>query len=774
MATTIRDWYNSISMRVRNGITIARNPLYYLRQQGERKLNEFVDRPLADTSRPNSSPNSASSISPSLVRPIPPSAFQKGEKIQGGRGHYQKTAIINTDKHWYEGQHLSSHQTVWIREYTLPEKRLSKEQITQRKEAFKHLNQLKFQTAGGQDFRIVTPVEAIAPPQGNHCYWITRAIPNSMTLGQYITSFGAMPPEHVRQVLLQVLQTLMFLHSKRWVEEWRKGIAHGNLSLDSLLITSQITHQDTSALVEPPPWSKFWIHVTDLLLWTHLFNPSHQRFSVSSVVEVDALKLNDLQDLGQIGIDLLLGNRSNTGTDQHTHGYVNPRTEPDFGQRQRLTTLSDQPLVHFIERLMGRGESFKTAEAAYQTLLELPVEQPAIPAVEAEPDEALTQSRRRPPLALLFIPLILGLAGLSGWLGWWLVTRNGVAGEPSTHCCISEVDIPGDRTITYMANPGESWHRALTQPGLVAENQTLIEALQARDPRLNNHKIQAGLSPSLDDASSLEDAIAKLQAGEIDVVLTREQDNLPPGLQQETVAYDAVVFITAFSDIVGSNSTERSPSPPQLLNGKINFDQVRALYTGEIDDWGAPRSLQDWLVSLYIPAETDAIKLFEQEILNADPRRIRRFQQLYEQGEILQSHPEVCSQPSTMCSFRSIFKDFESDRTLGIGFAFLSHVYQQCSVYPLAAGEPGQAVQVLVQANGRPIDPKTDLCNDKGSYLPDSKAIQAYPLSYPLVVVYPREGERSQSGKWFVNMLRTDEGQHLLSKAGFVPLRKLK
>jgi len=772
MATTIRDWYNRIAMRVRNGINIVRNPLYYLRQQGERKLYEVIDRPLSDASRPNSIPNSEFTIPPSPVRPIPPSAFQKGGKIQGGRGHYQKTAIINPDQHWYEGQHLSSHQTVWIREYTLPEKHLSKEQITKRKEAFKHLNQLKFQTAGGQDFRIVTPVEAIAPPQSNHCYWITRAIPNSMTLEQYITSFGVMPPEQVRQVLLQVLQTLMFLHSKRWIEEWRKGIAHGNLSLDSLLITHQITHQDTSASVESPPWSKFWIHVTDLLLWKQLFDPLNQGFSVSSVAEVDALKLKDLQDLGQIGIDLLLGKRPNSDIEHHTHGYIShSRTEPDLGQRQRLTALSDKPLVHFIERLIGRGESFKTAEAAYQTLLELPVEQPEIPAVEAEPEEAVTQSRR-PPLALIFVPLMIGLAGLSGWIGWRLVTPNGVADEPSTHCCISKVEIPGDRTITFMANPGESWHRALTQPGLVAENQTLIEALQARDPRLSNYQIQAELSDSQDGANSLEEAIAQLQAGEIDFVLTREQDSLPSELQQEAVAYDAVVFITAFSDVV-SNSTERSPSPPQLLNGKINFDQIRALYTGEIDDWGAPRPLRDWLVSLYIPAEADAIKLFEQKILKADPRRIRRFQQLYEQGEILRSHPEVCSQPSTICSFRSIFRDYESDRTLGIGFAFLSHVYQQCSVYPLAAGEPGQTVQVLVQANGRPINPKTDLCNDKGSYFPDSKAIQAYPLRYPLVVVYPREGERLQTGKWFITMLKTDEGQHLLSKAGFVPLQKL-
>lgn len=254
-------------------------------------------------------------------------------------------------------------------------------------------------------------------------------------------------------------------------------------------------------------------------------------------------------------------------------------------------------------------------------------------------------------------------------------------------------------------------------------------------------------------------------------------------MHQVEVAYDAVVFTTAFSDANHSHhrtfqDSKRSSSPPQLLNGRINFDQIRALYTGEIDDWGAPESLQDGLVTLYAPAEMDALELFKQKVLKADPRRIQRFQQLDERGEILRSHPEVCltsngNQPATICSFRSIFRDFESDRTLGIGFAFLSHVYQQCSVYPLAAGETNQEVQLLVQAHNRPITPQTDLCNDKGSYVPDVDALQSYPLSYPLVVVYPREGERSQTGQWFADMLRTDEGQRLLSEAGFVPLRRL-
>jgi ABC-type glycerol-3-phosphate transport system substrate-binding protein len=42
-----------------------------------------------------------------------------------------------------------------------------------------------------------------------------------------------------------------------------------------------------------------------------------------------------------------------------------------------------------------------------------------------------------------------------------------------------------------------------------------------------------------------------------------------------------------------------------------------------------------------------------------------------------------------------------------------------------------------------------------------------------LVVVYPKDETRSDAGKKFAELLKTDEGQRLLSEAGLVPLRTL-
>jgi hypothetical protein len=125
-----------------------------------------------------------------------------------------------------------------------------------------------------------------------------------------------------------------------------------------------------------------------------------------------------------------------------------------------------------------------------------------------------------------------------------------------------------------------------------------------------------------------------------------------------------------------------------------------------------------------------------------------------------------------------ILQDFEQRHTIGIGFARLSQVINQCAVYPLAVGERGQAVQAVAQNQGQPINPNTDLCGDKGSYGSNVSAFnsesdllqRSYPLKFRLAVVYRQD---SQAGHQFAAALKTDEGQALLSAAGLVPLRQL-
>ncbi|MGF1497317.1 MAG: hypothetical protein ACFB8W_10900 [Elainellaceae cyanobacterium] len=741
MVTTLRDVFYSIASRVRSGWAIARNPGYYMRLRGEQLVQDIGDRPL--DSRDNRSP--APSVSalirakPSLPKVSPSSqATQEKDKIQGRRGRYCRTAVLDPDRQWYEGQHVSSHQAVWIREYALPEQDLNPQEMTSRREAFEQLNHLRFQSTGGRDFRLVTPLDAIAPPQENRFHWVTKAIPHSLTLREYINYAGAMSPQQVRQVLQQVLQTLMFLHSQRWLGPWQQGIAHGNLSLDSLLIADQIPLPEVE---EIQPCPRFWIYVTDLALWEDIFRSPDPAIAPPSVAQ-------DLQDLGQVATQLLLND----------DGYEFSK-EQKTERQQRWDAIPDKPLTELIHQLMDpSGNSFKSAEAAYHAVLNLPDEK-----VQHDSDIQSEQEEDAKPFPWqLFIrtavfTFILALLGTVIWQSWRLLAAPGPDPELSpTDCCLGQVDLPGDRTIAYVAESSGSWGRVLTQTGLVAQNQTFLDVLKARHGRLSGYDIQEAF------VDSPEAAIAQLQSGAADFVLTRQQESLPKGLTQEIVAYDAVVFITAYSDAVSLQGMGRSPSLPQILNGRINFDQLRQLYTGEIEDWGAPRRLRDRSVKLYLPVEQDAIAIFEEKVLRGDFRRIDRFRRLQE-VEIAQPSP-------TFRAFGQIFADFEQDQVMGLGFALLSQVYKQCSVYPLAAGELGREIQVMAESGGKPVSPRTDLCNDKGSYFPDAEALQSYSLSFPLVVVYPREGGRSRSGQWFANILKTDEGQRLLREAGLVPL----
>jgi hypothetical protein len=111
-----------------------------------------------------------------------------------------------------------------------------------------------------------------------------------------------------------------------------------------------------------------------------------------------------------------------------------------------------------------------------------------------------------------------------------------------------------------------------------------------------------------------------------------------------------------------------------------------------------------------------------------------------------------------------------------IAFGKLSQVFGQCSVYPLALKEgKTDFVHPLIQDNQQPVNPTTDLCEHKGSYFPNLQVFRdnSYPLGYPLGVVYPRDNSRPPVGAKFAEMLRTQEGQQLLSRTGLIPLYPL-
>ena len=299
------------------------------------------------------------------------------------------------------------------------------------------------------------------------------------------------------------------------------------------------------------------------------------------------------------------------------------------------------------------------------------------------------------------------------------------------------------------ALPDEGVEQALLgRQNLGQVGQSLRSALTEAQPDLNLTYLPA---------TSTEDAIANVQAGNADFAILplALTSDLPTGVGGDIIAYDGLAAFVAFS------YAERAKGIPRALDGKLSLEDLQAIYLGNIESWrdvGGP-----WLpVQPYRLNRPEIAAVFEQEVLAP----------LEFSSEALGEIPEL----PTLEMLRTIIRDFEIDGLGSVGFAPLSQILGQCSVYPLALQAEGQrAVQPWVLRSGEAIEPTTDLCDRKGLYHPDIQAFRtgAYPLTYTLSVVYPQDNSRQPVGQKFAELLQTDEGQHLLNEAGLVPLRPL-
>jgi ABC-type phosphate transport system substrate-binding protein len=362
---------------------------------------------------------------------------------------------------------------------------------------------------------------------------------------------------------------------------------------------------------------------------------------------------------------------------------------------------------------------------------------------------------------------ILALLGLVAGAIWWWGNRQKAIAARSEHmlCCIKDVSGIPPGKFTYTAERYGIWTYVLQQENLIEKNKTLKAELERRRPELDLTYLPQRTG---------EEAIAKVRQEQVDFAITSLVDDLTYDLEAQEFAYDGLVVFVAFS------YERRDKTLPKFLNGQITFEQLRQLYTGKITNWkdlGGP----DLPVRLYMPTETETVRIFEQRVLKSE-ESIAQFRQLWQSqapsdNSIITQQADKIIQLSTLPTLRTVLRDFEDEKIGGIGFGPLSKVFGQCSVYPLAIVDADHSpVQPLNQDIGQPIDPSTDLCNKKGSYRPNIEVFSTrrYPLAYPLAVIYPRDNSRLPIGKKFAEILKTQESQQLLSKTGLVPLQPLK
>ncbi|MEA5468625.1 substrate-binding domain-containing protein [Spirulina sp. 06S082] len=698
---------------------------------------------------------------------LPPEA-----RILGMRGTYQVEDYFKPRNggRLYRAIDLSDRSPVVIKEYLLPKRYFSRNETRLRQSNFINFTGIDLADGRHQDIRIISPNDAIAPTGEERCYLITQGTLESFPdLASYLTETGSLSQQQVRIVLTQTLQSLEFLHGQKFrlpngiVLE---GVIHGNISLESLLIV--------------PTFQGFYIYLTDPALWENLFIPSAKNKEEISVEK-------DLYNLGLVAFYLLAGRSS----DPETYRPLDP-TFDDYWPP------INQQFKHFIVSLMGLTSlNFTSASEARRELLKLPALEEIYrvdkPETETEIEPKKDKKRRK---FWLFLGGLLGVSLLI-LLIWYLLARSRRirALTETPICCIEQVTGLNAGNYVFSGEQQGIWSYIWLQKNLIAKGTSLEEeflnrinppkegvatpeedaATNTDDPIVATDTELSETPPEIPEprynllyspAPTASEAIAKIRNFEADFAVSSLFRKLGIDLWFERFAYDAIAIYVSFS------YSERQNSIPEKLQGRITFEQLRRLYTGEISNWkeiGGP----DLAVKLYIPDDEEAVTIFEQRVLQ-DADAIATFRELVKLNVERSAVSTQIIRLSTFKTFNAVIQDFEDRQVGGIAFGSLSKVFGQCSVYPLALGDnKNDPVSPLMMKNGSPITPQTDLCNEKGSYFLNSKAVreQRYPLSYALAVVYPRDNRRMPIGLTFIDVLKTTEAQVLLRKAGLVPLK---
>jgi hypothetical protein len=711
----------------------------------------------------------------SAVSELPPTQTLKAESIEGQaidgrRGRYQVGQPWNQDKQdqvrQYAGFWLANDTPVLIQEYLLTD--FNQREVRQVKEQLEYLDSVVLRSGGVQDFRLIVPWDTFVDLNQKRGYLITKELPDSLTLRQYLFQKRTMPAKQVRRVLSQVLQTLWFLHNHtiRFADgSTQKGLAHGNMTLDSLLL---VTDHQLMGITEP----QFHIYASDLTLWKVPFQRPDKsaQLAVHAPIQANAITQSaidrDLLSLGVVGFYLLVG----ATNDRYPDPGSDPNTHP------RWAAVGDEPLKQLIRQLLhfDRSLSFDSAEQARKTLLDLPPESLVLMPV-GTPTTSPDQPKVKPLMAVL---LVILLTGILISICWWLFQRLRsvipaiLPAEPLTSLKsdVADADFPTGQ-VKYAA-VGTNWCDALGN-GRVAFGKTLQDELSDRDPRFRHYRFEC-----MDQAK----AIQRLQSSQLgqpdqlDFVLGDwKQLKQLNQLQQYTptpIAFDGIVVFVAYSDPERGRRANALESVPHALDGKISLDALREIYTGNIDQLRQIYKSDQIKFQPYLPSDDQAsIDLFEQIIFqnhnpNTQAQQIQQFQHQLTSQQVVKSLP-------INKIFGEVLGDFEQRNTIGIGFGRLSKVFGQCSVYPLAIETAGREFPVLIQANDVTVNPAVNLCDVKGSYWANTKMFNDgnYPLLYQLSVIYPQNRQSSkQAAEALIRALKTDEGQCLLSEAGLVPI----
>ncbi len=694
---------------LRKADNIRDHPDQVLRSQGQRiwdqqskRWNEAFDlKKLPDRTLPS---QQFSPSTPDHAVLSEPSA--EGTQVQG------YTIQRCLEGSLYEAVNRNQEQ-VWLKKYQFSERDFKPEKAAQRQAAFEQLVRWNLKIGHGSDFRILKVLDVFS--QERSTYLVTQPLTQALSLRQYLEAQGVMRASEVREVLRQVLETLHFLHSAysvRLGDKFDRTLPHGNLNLNSLWIK----RSGTSAIAKE---RRFFIYVTDLMLWEQVVKKSAISKSVSELGSVT----EDLKALGFVGFQLLGGQLGEGET-------VSALKRDEVWQN-----INDRGLKSFIRRLAGLENPLPTAEAALQNLLTLPeTSSPKFEEVEQE-----EPSQDSPASTVGCFVLLFALVGIMTMIGLILnpLLNSNQKPQQVSSPSLPEPQIPDPkpldfpRGVRYAIERGSAWEQIL--------NERLID--QTRKTTLLG-KLKGTSRPPESRATILE----AVKNEEIDIAFVVLD---PPvrDLEKIAIARDTLVVFVAFSD-----GNYYGNVANKLLNQKdtLTREEIKQAFTS--------RNIRGFKAQTYPPSNYDSsvYEMFQQKVLDQTNSKQEQNEQDLE-----------ASKSESNKLYRKILDQSESDpETIAIGVDRLSRMYGQCSVYPLNV----EGVQVLEKLNGTPIDLNTDLCGDKSSYKPEEFQ-EDYWLSYKLGIVYKKSNE--DKAKKLAGIFQ-NQFRETLVKLGVIPIKENK
>lgn len=659
-----------------------------------------------------------------------PTNLPEEAEIKGYRGSYRVTKYLGVRGfgRLYSGVQIRDQQPVLIKEYLLPSRSFNQDETFKRKETFKRIGGVELADGRVQNFRLIQTWEAIAPEQGERCYLITKDIQPSQTLRQYLKQYGAMEPEQVREFLDEVLQTLVFMHSQKLrfpSNQIQRGLEHGNISLDSVLIKVENKQ-------------RFVAYLCDIATWENLFvPPSIAQPAVTTMAQ-------DLEALGLVAFQLWVGKTQSVDPKDH-------QAWPD----------TDIHLKKYLYRLLSLDTSYKSAEIARTELLKLPKPDQSgiLPSSDLEEQKRFPKFFLNPWLWLILAFLLIGGA----WYYFWHLKKMDDEKFADWQALVpnfSKVDNVPPGKFTYTGEQNGTWTFILTR---APENESRLNDILTKPIQnaFTTFEYQGVVSENVATASQpVKIVLGEVQKQSKDFAMTSLEEKMI-NLNNKKVAYDGLLVFVAFS--------KNNSNLPAALGGKISLEQLRKIYIGEYTDWRQVNpNLSSLKIEPFVPTEPEAVQQFKKLVLGNNEQYISLFEQKFAQFR-----------ENTGTTQTRIRTAIENKKTTGIiSFGILSKTWDQCSGYPLGIVDKNdQMIQPLFRrVTRRAINPTDDLC-DKANYFDvetfESDGIVKYPLGYAVYVVYPKNSNPQPAGLIFANMLKTRQGQCLLNKVGLVPLQPM-